>query len=137
MKRKRIHYIKNQIIVGLYYCLTKCILFNDRHILLVLKDKKAFNEINNYLLEKDIQNKYSKKLKEFAIHKYAINLVFTNGSILNIHHLWKDGSYDRHGTRIHEVFIIGDISHDMDIIFKCLCTLPFKNKKRKEENKNV
>ena len=88
MRRKRIHYIKNQIIVGLHYCLTKCILFNDRHILLVLKDKKAFNEINNYLLEKDIQNKYSKKLKEFAIHKYAINLVFTNGSILNIHHLW-------------------------------------------------
>lgn len=137
MKRKRVHYIKNQII-GLYCCLIKCILFNNRHIILVLKDEKTFNEIYNYLLKKDIQNKYSKNLKEFAIHRYAINLFFTNGSALKIHHLWEDGSYDRLGIRTHEVYAVGGISHNMDIIFKGLCTRPvLKKQKRKEENKNV
>lgn len=130
MRRKRVHYIKNQII-GLYCCLIKCILFNNRHILLVLKDKKAFNEIHDYLLKKDIRNKYPKKLKDFTIRRNEINLYFTNGAALKIHYLYEDGSYKRLGIRTHEVYAVGGISRDMNIIFKCICNVPFKRPKKK------
>lgn len=130
MRRKRVHYIKNQII-GLYCCLIKCILFNDRHIILVLKDKEAFNEIYDYLLKKYIQNKYPKKLKKFTIHRHELNLFFTNGAALKFHYLYENGSYGRPGTRAHEVYAVGGISRDMNIIFKCICNVPFKRPKEK------
>jgi hypothetical protein len=136
MRRKRVHYIKNQII-GLYCCLIKCILFNTNRIALVLKDKESFDKMYDYLLVKDIQNKYSKNLKKCIIHKHRIDFYFTNDSILRIRYFLKDNSYECClGVRLHEVYTTGDPSHSRDIILNSLCTFP-RMKKRKEENKNV